>query len=117
MWVRVGIGFGEWQDESADRGLDIDGVIIARELAVEIECAAGTRGGNDGDGGAWVPFYRGTSGQGWGVAVAGVEAGKIDDVRAAATNVDAGGGGGSGGSGAGAAGTGSGRDSGPHIDI
>ena len=65
----VGIGFGELHDDHADCGVDVDGVIVAGKLAVEIESSAGTGGGDDGDGGALGAFYRGASGNGGSAAV------------------------------------------------
>ena len=63
--VRVGIGFGELHDDGADVGIDVDGVVVAGELAVEIECSAGARGGDDSDGGAGVAFDGGTRRERW----------------------------------------------------
>ena len=47
--MRGGIDFGELHHYSADRRIEIDGVVVAGELAVEIKRSAGTRRGDDGD--------------------------------------------------------------------
>ena len=60
--VGVGVGFGELHDHGAERGIDVIGVVVAGKLAVEIEGAAGARGGDDGDGGAVVSLDGGPSG-------------------------------------------------------
>ena len=112
----VGIGVGKLHDDDARGSVDIDGVVIAGEFAVEIECAAGAGSGDDGDGGALVGFDGRAAGSGGCAAVASVKAGEIDD-GAAAANIDAGGSGGSGGRGAGSAGAGGGRDSGAGVGV
>ncbi len=114
--VRVGIGFGELHDGSADVGVNVNGVIVARKFAVEIECASGTRCGDDGDGGAGIAFDGGAHGNAGRVAIAGVKAGQIDD-GAASANIDAGSGGVSGGRGTCATGAWNGRDSAPRVGI
>lgn len=88
--VGAGVGFGELHDDGASGSVDINGVVIAGKFAVEIECAAGAGSGDDGDGGTLVGFDGRAAGDGGRAAVAGVEAGEIDD-GAAAANIDAGG--------------------------
>jgi len=117
--VRGWVDLGELHHDGADAGIDVDGVVIAGKLAVEIECAARARSGHDGYGRAFVFSHRRTAGQAGGAAVSGVEAGQRDDrsCSAAAANVHACGGGRSGGRGACAAGAGSGRDSCARVGI
>ena len=88
--MRAGIGVSKLHHDNARRGVDVDGVVIAGKFAIEIERATGAGSGDDGDGGALVGFDGRAAGNGGGAAVAGVEAGEIDD-GAAAANVDAGG--------------------------
>jgi len=116
--VRGRVGFGELHDDGADRGIDVDGVVVAGELAVEIEGSAGSRRGDDSDGRALLFFHVGAVGKFGIVGAAAIrsEAGQSDD-GAAAADVDARDGGRSGGSGASAAGTGSGRDSGAGVGV
>jgi len=116
MGMSVGVDFGELHHDGADGGVDVDRVVIAGKLAVEIKYTAGARGGDDGDGRAGIAFYGGASGKSRGIAVSGVKAGKIDD-GAAAANVHTGRGGNSGGGGASAAGAGGGRDSGACVRV
>jgi len=110
------IDLGILHHDYADRSIDIDRVVVAGKLAVEIKHPAGTRGSDYGDGGALIRPRRGMVGR-IGSAAVRSEAREIDDAGAAPANVDAGHGGRSGGSAAGAAGAGRGRDSGTDILI
>ena len=65
LGVRGGIDFGELHHDRADRCIHIDGVVVARELAVEIKRAAGARRGDDGDGRSLLRHYRGVCGEEW----------------------------------------------------
>jgi len=114
--IRCRIDFGELHYHGADCRIDVDGVVVARELAVEIKRAAGARCGDDGDGGAGVTFYGRTAGKARGIAVTGIETGQRDD-GAAAANVHTRGSGCSGGRGAGAAGARCGRDSTTRVGV
>src|SRR5208337_1332892 len=114
--MRGGIGFGELHDDSADVGVDVDGVVVAGKLAVEIKRAAGTRCRDDGDCRPRIAFHRRAARNAGSVAVTGVEAGKIDH-GAAAANVYACRSRIARGRGAGAAWAGCGRDSGASIRV
>jgi hypothetical protein len=108
--MRGGIGLGELHDSRADRGVDVDGVVVAGKFSVKIKCAARARCSDDGDGWAFLFLHPGSSGK-RGLTAAFGETGKSDHVRTAAAHIDSGNSGSSGGRVASTAGAGSGRDS------
>jgi len=81
-----GIGFCELHYDRADSGIHIDGIVVARKLAVEIKSSAGPRSCDNGDGRPLLRLHRGTSGKIGSAAAFGAEAGQGDN-SAAATNV------------------------------